>query len=107
MLSGYKGNWTGVQTPRSLRSLCCDLPDLDARGNYLCCRGKPLPGRERLPPCKENKKLLLVEVERRRHQEKKQRRGGELGPSVSMSPGPPVIRTTGSSGPALPWFPLA
>ena len=67
VLTGYMGNWAGIQMPRSLRSLCRELPALDARGNYLCCRGKPLPERERLPPFKENKKLLLVEVEQRRH----------------------------------------
>lgn len=32
--------------PRSLRSLSCYLPAPDEKEIYLCCRDKPLPGRE-------------------------------------------------------------
>lgn len=65
IVSGCMGSWAGIQMPRSLRSLCLDLLALDARGNYLCCRVKALPGRERLAPFKENKKRLRAE--QRRH----------------------------------------
>ena len=91
--------------PRSLRSLCRDLLALDARGNYLCCRVKALPGRERLAPFKENKKRLQVEQRRHAGETAGVGRGGWI--SVSVFPGPPVVMTTGSSGPSLPGFPLA
>ena len=105
VVSGCMGSWAGIQMPRSLRSLCRDLLALDARGNYLCCRVKALPGRERLAPFKENKKRLQVEQRRHPGETAEMGRGGWV--SVSMSPGPPVVMTTGSAGPSLPGFPLA
>lgn len=104
VLSGYMGNWACIQTPRSLRSLCCDLPALDARGNYLCYRGKPLPGRKGFHLAKKTRNCCWLRLSRGDIRRRSRGREGSLVPLSPCTQGLLLSQPQGALGQHSPGF---